>query len=238
MSNGNLIHIESRKAESPLIQSVWRSRSEAPGPFLSIATNRMELVVTRLEGKIYCNLRGPETQATIANVPPEGDWVGIQFKLGVLMPHLPTVNLVDGDIELPAACKQSFWLKGSAWEYPTFENAEAFVAKLVREGLLERETAVDAVLQNQAAEVTERTMQRRFLRATGLTRGAAVQIARARHATNLLQQGTSIGDTVELAGYYDQPHLTRSLRKFIGQTPAQLLEKGGGMQLSFLAESE
>jgi AraC-like DNA-binding protein len=238
MSNGTLIHIENRKADSPLIQTVWRSQSEQSGPFLSIASNRMELVVARHEGKLYCSLRGPETRATVANVPPEGEWLGIQFKLGVLMPHLPTVQLVDGDIVLPAACTRSFWLKGSAWEYPTFENAEVFVERLVRQGLLMREPAVEAALQDQPAEVTARSVQRRFLRATGLTRGAAMQIARARHATNLLQQGTSIGDTVELAGYYDQPHLTKSLRKLIGQTPAQLLAKGSAMQLSFLAGGE
>ncbi len=39
----------------------------------------------------------------------------------------------------------------------------------------------------------------------------------------LLQQGVSIVDTVDQAGYADQPHLTRSLKRFIGQTPAQLL---------------
>ncbi len=46
---------------------------------------------------------------------------------------------------------------------------------------------------------------------------------RARHARTLLQQGISILDTVEQAGYADQPHLTRSLKRFMGQTPAQIL---------------
>jgi hypothetical protein len=40
-----------------------------------------------------------------------------------------------------------------------------------------------------------------------------------------LQQGVSILDTVEQAGYFDQPHLTRSLKYLIGQTPAQIREK-------------
>ncbi|WP_244422604.1 hypothetical protein [Ktedonobacter racemifer] len=51
----------------------------------------------------------------------------------------------------------------------------------------------------------------------------ARQIERARSATLLLQQGVSIPDTILEAGYYDQPHLTRSLTRFIGQTPAELL---------------
>jgi AraC-like DNA-binding protein len=30
---------------------------------------------------------------------------------------------------------------------------------------------------------------------------------------------------VEQAGYADQPHLTRSLRRFIGETPAQIMRQ-------------
>jgi methylphosphotriester-DNA--protein-cysteine methyltransferase len=38
----------------------------------------------------------------------------------------------------------------------------------------------------------------------------------------LLRQGASILDTVYQAGYFDQPHLTRALKRFTGQTPAQI----------------
>ena len=58
------------------------------------------------------------------------------------------------------------------------------------------------------------------------------QIERARHATNLLREGVSILDTVHQAGYFDQPHLTRSLTHQIGQTPAEIIR--GNHQLSFL----
>ena len=36
--------------------------------------------------------------------------------------------------------------------------------------------------------------------------------------------GVSILDTAYEAGYFDQPHLTRSLKQFIGRTPAQILQ--------------
>jgi methylphosphotriester-DNA--protein-cysteine methyltransferase len=39
----------------------------------------------------------------------------------------------------------------------------------------------------------------------------------------LLQQGVSILDTVDQAGYFDQPHLTRALKHLMGQTPAQII---------------
>jgi hypothetical protein len=31
-----------------------------------------------------------------------------------------------------------------------------------------------------------------------------------------------IVDVVHLAGFFDQPHLTRSLTRFVGKTPAQI----------------
>ena len=42
----------------------------------------------------------------------------------------------------------------------------------------------------------------------------------------------SILDTVHEAGYYDQAHLTKSLKYLIGQTPVQIVR--GTQQLSFL----
>ncbi len=57
--------------------------------------------------------------------------------------------------------------------------------------------------------------------------GQFIKLDRARQAADLLAQGVSILDTVDQAGYADQPHLTRSLKHFIGQTPAQILRVNG-----------
>ena len=59
-------------------------------------------------------------------------------------------------------------------------------------------------------------------RATGLTRSTITQIARAEKAVEALGNGRSPQDAAPLLGYADQAHLTRSLRRFIGQTPAQV----------------
>ena len=92
----------------------------------------------------------------------------------------------------------------------------------MRNGLILADPTIDATLREQPLKLTTRSAQRRFLQATGLTRGAIRQIERARHATHLLNQGASILDAVYEAGYYDQAHLTRSLKRLIGQTPAQI----------------
>jgi AraC-like DNA-binding protein len=53
-----------------------------------------------------------------------------------------------------------------------------------------------------------------------------------------LKQGISILDAVTLAGYADQPHLTRSLKRLVGQTPAQLRPTNQPEQLSFLFKTD
>lgn len=137
-------------------------------------------------------------------------------------------------MNLPLASKNSFWLFGSPWQLPDYDNADTFVGWLVSEGLLVRDPVVDAALQGHLEDRSLSTIQRRFRHSTGLTQSAARQIERARYATSLLQQGVSILDTVEQAGYFDQPHLTRSLKYLIGQTPAQIREKSRPEQMPFL----
>jgi len=191
------------------------------------------MVVTRYKGKTTITVRGPESRATTIDCPADGEWVGVRFKLGTFMPDFPAGSLRDGrDVNLPDASNRSFWLNGSAWEYPDFENAETFVKRLVHDGLIVRDLAVEAILRGQPLKHSLRSAQRHFLGATGLTSAAVRQIERARHATNLLKQGHSILDTVHEAGYFDQPHLTRSLKYFIGQTPTRIIS--GDEQLSFL----
>ena len=224
-----------RPSDSPFVERIWRSHSEGTAPFLSIAVSRCELVVTKLHGKITMTVRGPETKATpLGDSPSDGEWFGILLKLGTFLPHLPTRSLLDTGVTLPEATDNTFWLSGSAWEFPTSDNAEIFVRRLVRAGLLVRDPVIEAALQRQIKDLTPRSVQYHFLQATGITQNMARQIERARSATLLLQQGVSISETILEAGYYDQPHLTRSLQRFIGQTPAELLHHSRPEQLSFL----
>jgi len=91
---------------------------------------------------------------------------------------------------------------------------------------------VEDTLLRRPAELSLRSAQRHFLRSTGITYATFRQIERARYATNLLREGASIFDVVVGAGYFDQAHLTRSLKRFIGETPAKIIQ--GQKQLSFL----
>ncbi len=228
------ITFEDRPSDSPVIERVWRSHSERAGSFQSMAACNWVMVVTRLAGRTYLTVRGPETKATPADCPAAGEWIGVHFKLGTFMPLLPTGVLRDrNDVTLPEASGRSFYLNGSAWEYPSFENAETFVKRLVKHGLIATDPYVDDVLRGQPRRLSQRTEQRHFLRATGVTYGTIRQIERARHATNLLRHGAPIAEVAVDAGYFDQAHLTRSLKHFIGQTPAPVVRGEGQLSLLY-----
>ncbi|OAI40403.1 AraC family transcriptional regulator [Planctomycetaceae bacterium SCGC AG-212-D15] len=232
-----LIVFDDRPSDSPFVERIWRSHSERAGTFHSIAACHWEMVVTRHEGKTFLTIRGPETRATTADCPAYGEWFAIRFRLGTFMPLLRPDCICDRkSVTLPSPSPRSFLLNGSAWEYPTFENAETFVNRLVRAGLVSVDPSVLDVLDSQPPERSLRTAQRHVLQATGLTHGTIRQIERARHATNLLREGACILDAVHQAGYYDQAHLTRSLKRFVGQTPAQILR--AEQQLSFLYKTQ
>lgn len=215
--------LEKRPSDSSFVQAVWRHQSERSESFISTAGTHWEMVLMRYEGRSTLTVRGPETKATPAEVPVEAEWLGITFELGTFLPDFPPGSLLDRqDVNLPEATGKSFWLCGSTWEFPTYENAEAFVERLVRAELLVRDPLVEDVLHEVPLDLSTRARQYRFQRATGLTRKAVQQIQRAWQATALLEQGCSILDAAHQLGYFDQSHLTNSLRRYMGQTPAQI----------------
>jgi len=232
-----MLEFEERGSDSSFVELIWRNRSRSGGPFTSIAVSHWQLVVTKYEGRTTMTVRGPETRASSALAPVGAEHFGVYFQVGSFIPQLPASRFTDGMVDLPQATGNSFWLGGSAWEYPTYENADLFVERLVRAGLLVREETVEAVLHGAPAHLSVRSLQRRFLYTAGLTFGAVRQIERARRATLLLRGGASIIEAAFEAGYSDQPHLTRALKRYVGRTPAQLREPAEPHQLSVLSGS-
>jgi len=215
--------LEERPSDSSFVQAVWRNESERAESFISTAGTHWEMVWMRHRDQYTFTVRGPETKATPADLPADAEWLGITFKLGTFLPDFPPGSLLDReDVKLPEATRRSFWLGGSTWEFPTYENADTFVDRLVRTELLVRDPLVEDVLHEVPLDLSPRALQYRFQRATGLTRKAVQQIQRAWQAAALLEQGTPILEAAYQLGYFDQAHLTNSLRRYMGQTPAQI----------------
>ncbi|MBB6553722.1 helix-turn-helix domain-containing protein [Nonomuraea rubra] len=228
------LEVESRPSDSPYVERVWRSRSDDVARMTSIASASWDLVFWEHGGQVSAAVQGPETRATPAPVPEYATFFGISFAVGASMPHFPMERLVDGNVEIPGTTRRSFHLKGSTWRLPGYDDAEWFVRRLVREEILVLDPVVAAVLGGGPAGVSARTVQRRFVAATGLTRGTIRQIGRARQAAGLLQDGVPAHDVIHRLGYFDQPHLARSLSRYVGRTATQLAGRTSPEPLSLL----
>ncbi len=215
--------IEDRTERSDFVERIWRTPGVPDKAMISVAVPRWQIVVvksSRAPTSVF--VRGPETKASIVEIPQDAEFFGIEFKLGTFIPSLPVGTLVDIGRELDAVSRTKIDLAGSSWEIPNFENATDFVAHLAKAGALVRDPIVEQTLLRQPVAISERSMQRRFLRATGLTYGTVRQIERAKRTVALLAVGTGIQEAVEIAGYSDQAHMTRSLQRFLGKTPGKL----------------
>ena len=214
---------EERSSSSPYVETITHGQTESNGSTIRPAECRWHMVFVKHQGRTRALVVGPWTTAGVASWGEDAEILWVRFGLGTFMPHMPARNLLDTETDLPDATGHSFWLKGSVWRFPDHENAETFVGRLVREGVLARDPLVGAVSTGRPPQgLSPRTVRHRFLRATGLTQGAVRQAERANRTADLLRRGVSIPDAVHEEGYFDQPHMTRSLRRWVGRTPARI----------------
>jgi AraC-like DNA-binding protein len=223
------IPYQARIPDSPLLEMIWRGRANDDAMPLCPADALWYLRFLRRGSTTSLEIHGPTTQA--AGVPYRRDdaFLGIRFKLGVFMPHLPPRAFVNGAITLAESVERRFWLHGTTYETPTYDNADDFIDRLLRADLLAYDPIVRAVLRReplirtpQRVQRTAHSVQQHVAYARGLTQRSIRQIERARAAGALLERGATISDVVAAAGYCDQAHLTRSLTRLLGRTPAQI----------------
>lgn len=216
--------IEDRTERSDFVERIWRTPGVPDKAMISVAAPYWQIVVVKsAHAPTSVFVRGPETKASVVGIPQDADFFGIEFKLGTFIPSLPVGMLVDIGRELDAVSGTKINLAGSDWQIPSFENAADFVARLAKAGALVRDPLVEQTLLRQPVAISERSVQRRFLRATGVTYGMVRQIERAKRTAALLAAGTPILEAVESAGYSDQAHMTRSLQRFLGKPPGKLV---------------
>lgn len=222
---------EGRGSDSPYVEAVWRGRAGSHYAPICPASGQWHLLFLRENGRVKVSVEGPLTKAKLVTQAEGTEWFGVTFPLGTFLPSVPVSNLLDEQAILPLAANSSFRLAGSTWQFPDYDNAETFVARLVRERVLVSDPVVKAVLAGQPQELSLRTVRRRFLFATGLTYKALAQIERAKQAAALLEQGVSLLEATYQVGYADQSHMTRALKHFIGYTPAYIARGGSASGL-------
>jgi len=123
--------------------------------------------------------------------------VTLSFRASVFLRNLPAEGLVDQGTLLPM-----------------------FTGRTFRLGV----DPLEGVLSGHPPAASPRSVQRHFQRTTGLPFYAFYQIRWARDAVSRLLKGTPDAAALD-AGYADQAHMIRSLKRIWGQTPGEFLAR-------------
>jgi hypothetical protein len=207
---------------SPVLEAVTHTAFSEAGSVVMRPDGCWDFAVLRHRGGTTLLRTGLTTTAVTHEVEAGDEILAISFRASSYMALMPGEMMRDQGVALETIGRDRFRLGGDVLEIPTFETVDGFVGKLLRTGIVEDNRLVASVVSGHPMAMSERTMQRHFLRTTGLTYKAFTQIERAQKALSLLQQGRPAADVAFALGYADQPHLIRSLKAIMGQTPGQV----------------
>ena len=207
---------------SPVVESVTHTTFERDGSTLIQPDGCWDFVMMKTAAGTMVLRTGLTTTAVTHEFSTGDEILSIAFKPSSYMSEMPGEEMRDKGVILPGIGRDRFWLGTDVVEIPTFDTVDRFVDKLLRNGIVEDNAVVASVVSGHPMAMSERTMQRHFLKTTGLTYKAFTQIERARKAVSLLQQGRPAADVAFALGYADQPHMIRSLKAIMGQTPGQV----------------
>lgn len=212
---------EDKQAASRFVDVVWRTHDTSDGTYLAAADACWDMIFIRSGEDIRVLLSGPSSTITPVPYRAGNRNFGIRFTRGTFMTHVDVAEMVDTTLQLPMPSPTTFELAGIAWEVPTYETVDGFVAELEARGLLCDDDLVRAALAGEEPPSSTRSVQRHVSTATGLTASRIRRIVRARAAAELLQQGQAILTVTHELGYSDQAHLTRDVKLLTGYTPGQ-----------------
>lgn len=216
---------ESRKSDNPYIETVWRTFNLTDGIYSATPDASWDLIIAiTASGAKFALLAGQATKAQEVPYEKGSSSIVISFTPGAYMPEYPGNTLLDKTEFLPNFDENHFMLAGHTFAFPTFENAEKLVEKLVRLGILTSDKIVNDVMNGKRAALSERAVQRHFVKTTGMTQKYLEQIHRAQLAVRLLKKGEKPLDAAADAGYTDQSHLAKSLKKIMNKKPSDIDE--------------
>jgi hypothetical protein len=213
---------QTRPVVSPYVQSITSIRFTAAGETLMQPDGCWDIAILMRGEQLQVLRTGLTTRAVIYEHLPGDESLVISFRPSAFMPLMPGPLMRDEGVLLEKFGSRNFWIGTDVPEIPTLENADVFVDHLVRAGIVESNDIVAAVLDGQPKAMSERTLQRHFLKTTGLTYKSFTVIERAQKAVSLLRMGRSAADVAFALGYADQAHMINSLKAIMGQTPGQI----------------
>lgn len=105
---------------------------------------------------------------------------------------------------------------------------------VVRQCVAAMEQQAGAVAVDEIADragIGRRQLERRFLKAVGVSPGTLADILRFRRVFDAIEHDSARPwtDAAAAAGYYDQSHLVRDFRRFVGCTPTEFAASRPGI---------
>jgi hypothetical protein len=213
----------SRGSDHALVQRISHVAYGDDTQDQSLPDGCWDLVFMKRQGRLQVLQTGLITRPVALGYEAGDEYLSISFRPGVFMPGVPAGGMLDQGVLRPLANPRSFVLGTQAFEVPDFENADDLVARLAAAGLLVADPVVGRVLQGDDAGTGLRSVQRRFVNATGLTAKQLSQIHRAQAALQQLMHGDAPADVAAACGYADQAHLGNSLKRIMGRTPGEVV---------------
>lgn len=214
---------EERSSLSHLIEYVWMASIDITGGYTHPANEHWGLTFLNDHGVYEARLQGPATQPTKYSYREGQEYWGVALKTHVFLKSIQKRDILNNIIDLPVK-DTTFTLAGGIFTIQPYEKVELLVDEMEQKGILLADSHIAEALSLDT-KLSKRSLQRHFSSTAGLSEQTIQQIARARRAYYLLEQGTAINDVVHEMNYADQAHLTRSLKILAGQTPAKILSE-------------
>lgn len=216
-------------AETPLTHSAALWRSYDAGPAVIPADGCVDLILSGDEVAVA----GPSTRWIATRADGGEGSLGVRLApgsgaraLGVDLREISDRLVPLGDLVPRQEVRR--------WRGILLETRATATPDLVERALRPGEGWAEAVRQHAARGATadetarelgwsERTFRRQMQRSFGYGYATLVRIRRGQRAHRLLTGGMTPAAAAANAGYADQPHLSRELRRLAGVSPAQLV---------------
>ncbi|HZM64323.1 MAG TPA: helix-turn-helix domain-containing protein [Candidatus Saccharimonadales bacterium] len=212
-----------RSSDSPYILGVTKRLYKDNTGDVTLPDGCWDLLVVKQDEQIQIILTGAITRPVPLDFGAGTEVMNITFRPDMFHP-IPASQMLNEGKVLPLLGKHSFVFDNAVLEIPTFDNAEEFVAKMLRLGLLQSDKLVASVLDGKPMAASERSVQRHFLQTTGMTMKFVRQVERAQLAVEMLRQGKRIIDVAHELGFTDQAHMTKSLKGIMGLRPSEIIK--------------
>lgn len=215
-----------KPSRSSFVERIWQTVDMDDGIYMAPADGSWDLIFTREDGNVRVLFSGPTSRPTPIPYRAGNTNIGIRFRPGVFMVKVSSKEMLDKIEILPVENNETFKLLGHTFAIPTFETADTLVEQIERECLFGEDETIDSALRGVESSMTNRSVQRHMQQGTGLPLGYHRRIKQAQQAIALLQKGYAPIKAAHEAGYADQAHMTRMLKKLTSFTPAKIASSG------------